>query len=121
MILGKEKNKYLISLALIAISLFNYANANLFWHCHRMEGASIVHSHIYGKNHGTGDTSGGHTPGQIQIIDIIFHSVFTADAVPEFHLERLDVLNYILQVPLVLRVVFGFSDFQSLRAPPVLV
>ena len=77
---GKGKYRNVLTVVFIAIMLFNYANATLFWHCHRIGSASVVHSHIYGKSHGTGNSTGGHTPGQLQIIDVICHALYTADA-----------------------------------------
>ena len=121
MILGKGKYRNGLTMALLAIMLFNYANVSLFWHWHKIGSASVVHSHIYGKAHGTGPASGNHTPGQFLIIDMICHAAYTADAVPDFHLERMDVLEGVLAAPKVLEKEFSFVHHLSLRGPPALV
>lgn len=119
----KRDSKYrnVLTMAFVAIMLFNYANATLFWHCHKIGDYSIFHSHIYWKTHGTGESSGGHTPGQLQIIDVVCHAVFTADAIPDIHLYRVDVFENVLIQPMVSEVERGFSEILSLRGPPRLV
>ena len=108
-------------MAFAVIMLFNYANATMFWHSHVIGGASIMHSHIYWKTHTTGNSDGGHTSDQIQIIDLICHAVYTADAIPEIHLERFDVLECVLQEMVVSEVCSIHSSHLSLRGPPSLV
>ena len=81
----------------------------------------VVHSHTHGSSHTAGNDSGGHTTGQLQIIDVICHALYTADAVPEIHLERQDVLYGVLQVPDCLQEEHDFSESLSLRGPPSLV
>lgn len=107
-------------MAFVAIMLFNYANATLFWHCHRIGRASVAHSHIYWKTHTTGDPTGGHTSAEIQIIDIVCSAVYTDDIIPAFHLERMDVLECVLVEPAVSWEIVGFKDVDSLRGPPSL-
>lgn len=108
-------------MAFVAIMLFNYANATLFWHCHKIGNCSVTHSHIYWKTHGTGESSGGHTPGELQIIDVICHAVYTADIIPEIYLERVDVLEWVLASPVLPEEGYVFSEILSLRGPPRLV
>ena len=118
---GKGKYRNVLTVVFIAIMLFNYANATLFWHCHRIGSASVVHSHNYGKSHGTGNSTGGHTPGQLQIIDVICHATYINDAVPDIRLERTDVLECILATPVVLEMGHVFAETPLLRGPPELV
>lgn len=120
MTLKRGKYRNVLTVAFIAIMLFNYANASLFWHCHKIGDISVVHSHIHGKSHGTGNSTGGHTAGQLQIIDVICHAAYTADAVPEIHLERQDVLCCILAAPAVPEERHTFAASFSLRGPPAL-
>jgi hypothetical protein len=116
---GKYRN--ILTMVFIAIMLFNYANATMFWHCHRIGSSSVVHSHIYWKTHTTGDSCGGHTQEQLQIIDIICHAVYTADIIPEIHLDRFDVLEYVFQEGTIPEICPVHSDILSLRGPPQLV
>lgn len=108
-------------MVLSAIVLLNYANATLFWHCHKIGSVTVTHSHIYWKTHTTGDPTGGHTSGQIQIIDVICHAVYTAQTMPGIHLERIDVLESVLDSPDVQDEELGFTRILSLRGPPRLV
>ena len=121
MILGKGKYRNVLTMALVAIMLFNYANVSLFWHWHKFGSFSVAHSHFCGKAHGTGHSSGNHTPGQFLIIDMICHAAYTADTLPAFHLERMDVLECVLAAPVVPEVGHAFAETLSLRGPPVLV
>ncbi len=121
MTLGKGKYRNVLTMALVAIMLFNYANVSLFWHWHKIGRISIVHSHIYGKAHETGSSSGNHTAGQVLIINMICHTAYTADALPAFHLEREDKLECVLAVPVVQEKEISFVPCLSLRGPPALV
>ena len=119
----KRDNRYhnVLTMAFTVIMLFNYANATMFWHSHVIGGASIMHSHIYWGDHATGDPTGGHTPGEIQIIDLICHSAYTADIIPEIHLERFDILEFVSHEEAVPEISPAYSTILSLRGPPVLV
>ena len=121
MIPGKGKYRNALTVVFIAIMLFNYANATLFWHCHRIGSMEVVHSHIHGSAHTAGNGSGGHTTGQLQIIDVICHALYIADAVSEIHLERLDVLYGVMLAPDCLQEEHDFTESISLRGPPSLV
>ena len=119
--MGKGGYRKALTVAFVAIAFFNYANATLFWHCHIIGSASVTHSHIYWKTHTSGDPTGGHTPGQIQIIDVICHAVYTADVIQEILLDRIDVLERELADPVVTEEEWGFAEVLSLRGPPRLV
>ena len=121
MILGKGKYRNVLTVALIAILLFNYANVSLFWHWHKIGTVSVAHSHFYGKTHGTGSSSCSHTPGEFLIIDLICHAAYTSDALPAIHLERRDVLECVLTAPVVPEEEFDIAESLSLRGPPALV
>lgn len=116
-----NRSRNILTIAFIVMMLFNYANATMFWHCHKIGGSSIVHSHVYWKTHTAGNSDGGHTSGQIQILDIICHSDCTAGIIPETHLERFDVLEYVFQGETVPEVFADHSSTLSLRGPPSLV
>ncbi len=80
-----------------------------------------MHSHIYWKTHATGSSDGGHNAGQIQIIDLICHAVYTADDMPVIHLERFDVLECVFRDVTVPEVSLVHPSILSLRGPPSLV
>ncbi len=115
------RSRNILTIAFVVMMLFNYANATMFWHCHKIGGSSIMHSHIYWKTHTSGNSDGGHTTGQIQILDIICHSDCTSGTIPEIHLERFDVLEYVFQDEIVPVVSTDHSSTLSLRGPPSLV
>ena len=119
--LRNNRSRNLLSMAFAVIMLFNYANATMFWHSHMIGGASIMHSHIYWKSHPTGNSDGGHTSDQIQIIDLICHAVYTIDNMSEIHLERYDVLECVFQEGTVPGISQVHSRILSLRGPPALV
>ena len=119
--LRNDRSRNILTMVFAVIMLFNYANATMFWHSHVIGGASIMHSHIYWKTHATGNSDGGHTSDQIQIIDLICHAVYTADVIPEIHLERFDVLERVMQDVAVSEVSQVHSRILSLRGPPALV
>ena len=119
--LRNDRSRNLLTMAFAVIMLFNYANATMFWHSHVIGGASIMHSHIYWKTHATGNSDGGHTSDQIQIIDLICHAVYTDDIFTEIHLERFDVFECVLQEVVFTEVSTVHSSLLSLRGPPALV
>ena len=118
--LRNDRSRSILTMVFAAVMLFNYANATMFWHSHVIGGASIMHSHIYWKTHATGNSDGGHTSDQIQIIDLICHAVYTADVIPEIHLERVDVLESVIQDVAILEDSQVHSRILSLRGPPSL-
>ena len=117
----KGRYRNILKVAVLVTMLFNYANATMFWHCHKIGGATIMHSHIYWKAHVSGNSDGGHTQEQIQILDIICHSASTAGTMPGIQLERIDVLECVFQDEAVPEVCPVHADILSLRGPPALV
>ena len=102
----------------IGILLFNYVNSTMFWHSHIVDGRVITHSHIFWKNHGTGNSDGGHTPGQFKILDLICHTVCTATVVDLVLPERFDVLEYVFQESLAEGIARCPRHCTVLRGPP---
>lgn len=117
----KGQYRNILKMAFIVIMLLNYANATMFWHCHKVGGASVMHSHLYWKSHVNGSSDGGHTQEQVRILDIICHSASTAGTAPGIILERIDVLECIFQDVTVPDVCPVHASILSLRGPPALV
>jgi len=102
----------------IGILLFNYVNATMFWHSHVVDGRVITHSHIFWKNHVTGNSDGGHTQGQLRLLDVICHTVCTATVIDSFLPERFDVLEYVFHENPGTEVSWCSPHLPVLRGPP---
>lgn len=98
-----------------------YINSTMCWHTHVIGGELIVHSHFFSKKHvqpNNGD--GGHTTGQLQVIQESNAVSFTDCILPEIHLERIDIPTAVYLVPAVSAPETVAVLAASLRAPPVL-
>lgn len=107
--------------ALTALLCLGYVNSTMCWHSHVIGDKLIVHSHLYGDHHTQpqgGD--GGHTPGQLQVIQESNAVSFTDRILPEISLQRIEVLTAVYLVPAVSVPETGAVPTASLRAPPVL-
>lgn len=103
----------------IAIFIFGYVNSAMFMHSHKVDGRTVVHSHISGKDHRAGHSTGGHTAAQFLLLDIVNHAVYTDAAVPFFDLHPVRLLERIL--PALAETVSAVAEHRhpSLRAPPI--
>ncbi len=118
-ITGRIRN--LLTAALTALLCLSYVNSTMCWHSHVIGGKVIVHSHFYGKAHTQQQNAdGGHTPGQLQVIQESNALSFTDRILPEIHLERIEVLTAVYEVPAVAVPETAPLFSASLRAPPVL-
>ena len=113
------KPKSLVTVFFIGILLFNYVNSTMCWHNHLVDGQIVGHSHIYGKAHDTGDSDGGHTPGQLKLLDLVSHILCTDTVIPDIRIERVDVLEYVIFESPVADVAANLILHTSLRGPPV--
>ena len=113
------KLKSLVSAVFVGILLFNYVSSTMFWHCHIIDGQIITHSHIHGENHTNGNSDGGHTYSQLKLLDILSHTACTDKIIPEIHISRIDVLDYVfLESPAIASSPASSAD---LRGPPALI
>ena len=113
------KIKSVTTMIFIGLLLFNYVNSTMFWHNHLVDGQIVGHSHIYGKAHCTDNSDGGHTPGQLKLLDLVSHILCTDTVIPDIQIERIDVLEYVVIENPVVEVTESFFSLSSLRGPPV--
>ncbi|MDR2810087.1 MAG: hypothetical protein LBB84_05955 [Tannerellaceae bacterium] len=66
-----QRSKRIAALILITVFAFYYANIRFFYHSHIINGATIVHSHIYSKATAQTHT---HSPTELKLISSL--SVF---------------------------------------------
>lgn len=112
--------KNLLTAVLTVLLSLGYVSSTMCWHSHVIGGQVIVHSHIFWNGHTSSGTDGGHTQGQLQTIQEANDLTFTDSVIPEFHLERVEVLTDIFFTPAVCAQQKPALRTRSLRAPPVL-
>ena len=112
--------KQVLMAVFIVLLSFGHVSSTMCWHTHVVGGKVIVHSHLFGMNHSSQSPDGGHTTGQLQTIQEANDLTFTDAAVPEFHLERVEVLTDIFFTPALRPQQKPVLPARSLRAPPVL-
>ena len=112
--------KNLLTAVLTVLLSLGYVSSTMCWHTHVIGGKVIVHSHFFWKGHAAANTDGGHTPGQLQTIQEANDLTFTDSILPEFHMERMEVLTDIFFAPDVCVQQKPVLRQRSLRAPPVL-
>ncbi|MFR9661595.1 MAG: hypothetical protein SNF60_05980 [Rikenellaceae bacterium] len=92
----------------------------MFQHTHVIDGATIIHSHIYGANHDQ-SSDGGHTQGELTIINYLATQVAISAETLNWSLALIlsAPLCYIIAIstPFVERYI---CRERSPRAPPVL-
>lgn len=110
--------KNVVLAALVALLALSYVSSTMCWHTHVTGDRVIAHSHLFGRG-ASQDTDGGHTPGQLLMIQEANELVFTDDAVlPDLLPVRIDVLQDIFSVPGILSVQRPRAAVRTLRAPP---
>lgn len=119
--LGNTKLKSLTSAIFVGILLFNYVSSTMFWHSHIIDGQIVIHSHIYGDGHSRNNSDGGHSYGQLKLLDILSHTVCTDTVIPDISITRIDVLEYVFQESPVLSHGISPANSIDLRGPPALI
>lgn len=76
-----------MAILFIALFLFSYANATLFWHCHVISGYKIYHSHICSAAHRSAPAEAAHTASELQLIQAVDQATTTETVVPACDLE----------------------------------
>ena len=117
--LRNQKSRSLATMVFIGILLFNYVNSTMFWHSHIVDGRIIWHSHIYWKSHVTGNSDGGHTAGQLKLLDIVSHIPCTDTVIPDLEVDRIEVLEYVVIYHPSTVLAACHPYLFSLRGPPV--
>ena len=111
--------KNVVLAALVALLAVSYVSSTMCWHTHVTGDRVIAHSHLFGRGGASQDTDGGHTPGQLLMIQEANELVFTDDAVlPDLLPVRLDLVTDLSSAPAVLPVQGRPAVVRSLRAPP---
>ena len=105
----------------IAIFLFSYVNATMFWHGHSVSGYWFFHSHIAGPSHRTVPFENAHTSAELLLIQTLNLASFTEDVIP-----ACDTAPFLVTVETVMTapesVSFVLPDSPViLRGPPALV
>ena len=108
----------LMAVLTVLLSL-GYVSSTMCWHSHVINGKVIVHSHFYGKAHTCPAQDGGHTTGQLQLIQEANEQTCTQVTMPGLHLERVDVLTDVFSCPGVLPASEPVCRQLPMRAPPV--
>lgn len=78
--MGKNRFHKIIDTILLAIFLCYFASVTLFYHCHTIDGVTIIHSHFYcshtdGENNKNKTTDHEHSAAEINLIEQL--SIFT--------------------------------------------
>ena len=105
----------------IAMFLFSYVNATMFWHGHDVSGNWIYHSHVSTKAHRSAPEDNTHTATQLLLIQSADEVSCTENAIAFFETDPMRPLAGILfQLP---QALSGSSSYAaaSLRGPPALV
>ena len=111
--------KNVVMAVFTALLAFSYVSSTMCWHTHVIGDRVIVHSHLFGRTADASQDDGGHTPGQLRMIQEANEMVFTYDAVlPDILPVRIDILQEVFSVPDVLPVQRPHVVARSLRAPP---
>lgn len=105
----------------IAIFLFSYVNATMFWHGHSAAGYWYFHSHIAGETHRNAPVEKAHNSAELLLIQTLNQANFTEKVIPACDIVPFRTVREIIQT-----VPEQTSGFQPdghivLRGPPELV
>lgn len=107
-----QRVRQLISLCLLAVYVFFFASANLFYHAHYQDNNKIVHSHIWnGKAH-------THTAGEVMLIDQLNLTPYQGAEQVTVDLTAPIVANPVMVICQVAKPHTHSGFIFSLRAPP---
>ena len=121
---GMRHNQHIkqgLTMLCIAMFLFNYANASLFWHGHTVCGRWIFHSHFASKAHRTLPEGNSHTDFQLILIQTLNASSCTEEAIPAYEMEPFRQLVAIQGMVTEWAWSPGTALHSVLRGPPALV
>ncbi len=76
----------------MAIFLFSYVNATMFWHGHSGSGYWVFHSHIAGSSHRSAPAEAAHNAAELLLIQAVDQSSFTEEVIPVCDVAPQDML-----------------------------
>ena len=100
----------------MALFAIYYVNATMFWHCHIINGVTIVHSHIHTSPHHS-IPNGGHTALSLTLISALDGLCFDHATHP-IELNAYRYLCYLFLYTAVAAMACAPIRSTSLRAPP---
>ena len=118
---GKRHTQYVkggMTVLCIAIFLFSYVNATMFWHGHS---GAVYHSHLSSAAHRSAPASNPHTTAELLLIQAASQASCTDDVIPASALEPQRVLVETVLTEPVSSSVFLSPGTSVLRGPPALV
>ncbi len=105
----------------IALFLFSYVNATMFWHGHSSPGCWVFHSHIAGATHRSAPVENPHNAAELLLIQAVNQVSFTEDVIPSCDLIPIwVVLDTVQSEPVSFDEILS-SGPTVLRGPPALV
>ena len=105
----------------IAVFLFSYVNATMFWHGHSGAGYWIFHSHIAATSHRTAPAENPHNAAELQLIATADQAAFTDDVMPVCETEPFRILTETVRTEPASRTGICLYELSRLRGPPALV
>lgn len=121
---GKRHRQILrngMTMLCIAVFLFSYVNATMFWHGHGSAGYRVFHSHIATAAHRAAASQIPHNAAELQLIEAANQASFTDDVMPVCELEPFrTVTGTVLTQPASVAGI-RLYDLSLLRGPPALV
>ena len=105
----------------MAIFLFSYVNATMFWHGHSGSGYWVFHSHIAGPSHRSAPVETAHTASEWLLIQLVDQSSFTDDVIPVCDVAPKDLRVETVLTELAFHAGIPAFSRVSLRGPPALV
>ena len=121
---GIRRNQYMrsgMTMLCIAVFLFSYVNATMFWHGHSGAGYWVFHSHIASATHRTSPAENPHNTAELLLIQTMNQTSFTEDEILSCDLEPLRVIVETVQTePISCAGILPY-DRVVLRGPPALV
>ncbi len=105
----------------IAVFLFNYVNATMFWHGHSEAGYWVFHSHIASASHRAVPSENPHNAAELLLIEAADQASFTDEVMPACDLEPLRIILGTVQTQPESGTGICPHDLSLLRGPPALV
>ncbi len=121
---GIRHNHYInkgMTMLCIAIFLFSYVNATMFWHGHSGSGYWVFHSHIASAAHRTAPSENPHNSAELQLIQISNQASYTEEVIACCDLEPVRMLMETVQTEPTVFAGIQSSVHIVLRGPPALV
>lgn len=105
----------------IAVFLFSYVNATMFWHGHSRAGYWVFHSHIASASHRAAPSENPHNAAELLLIEAANQISCTDEVMPACDLEPLRTVLGTVQTQPESGTGICLHDLSLLRGPPALV